>query len=205
MCPNKNIAPFQRSAMRKHKASDASASTQDRQAAPTFADYGIVVPVAHGGEWRTPCPQCSHTRKKKSDKCLSINVTKGIWYCHHCGWKGALKQQTPYAVTPTAKHSQNAIDGALKITRAHERGDLVDDRLLAKAKAILQRIPPHAQKMSHRAQQEYDAMILKRAADACRNYQLIISTCDECGQPYDENATFPGSRHCMKCHAMAGA
>ncbi|MCV5968683.1 hypothetical protein, partial [Lactococcus petauri] len=42
------------------------------------------------GEAQCLCPQCSHTRKKKTDKCLSVNLDKGNWFCHHCGWKGAL-------------------------------------------------------------------------------------------------------------------
>jgi len=34
------------------------------------------------------CPKCSHTRKKKSDPCLSVDIEKGMYNCHNCGWKG---------------------------------------------------------------------------------------------------------------------
>lgn len=36
------------------------------------------------GEVNTICPICSHTRKKKTDKCLGINLSKGIAHCNHC-------------------------------------------------------------------------------------------------------------------------
>lgn len=38
------------------------------------------------------CPQCSHTRKKKTDPCLSVSFTdEAILYnCHNCGWSGAI-------------------------------------------------------------------------------------------------------------------
>jgi twinkle protein len=58
----------------------------------TFADYGIEV-SSGSGKTKTTCPQCSHTRKKKKAKCLSINLTEGIWYCHHCGWSGSLNNK----------------------------------------------------------------------------------------------------------------
>jgi twinkle protein len=34
------------------------------------------------------CPQCSHTRKKKTDPCLSVDVMKGMYNCHNCSWSG---------------------------------------------------------------------------------------------------------------------
>lgn len=56
----------------------------------TFSDFGIVLPPGATGEVRTTCPRCSHTRKKKTDKCLGINVSEGVWVCNHCGWTGNL-------------------------------------------------------------------------------------------------------------------
>lgn len=53
----------------------------------TFSDYGIQI---ESGQTRTFCPQCSPTRKKSYDKCLSVDTEKGVWYCHHCGWHGGL-------------------------------------------------------------------------------------------------------------------
>jgi len=55
-----------------------------------FIDFGIEIPSGRSGEIDTTCPQCSHTRKKKTARCLSVNVDKGTWFCAHCGWSGGL-------------------------------------------------------------------------------------------------------------------
>ncbi len=57
-----------------------------------FAEFGIEIYNRHGGENHTTCPKCSPDRKKKRVKCLSVNVDKGVWVCHHCGWSGSLKE-----------------------------------------------------------------------------------------------------------------
>ena len=57
----------------------------------SFLDYGISVTGA-SGEVKTTCPKCSFTRKKKNDRCLSVNLDKEIWNCFHCGWKGSVKK-----------------------------------------------------------------------------------------------------------------
>lgn len=56
----------------------------------TFADFGIVVPAHVTGECDVTCPQCSAERKNRKARCLSVNVAKGAWTCHHCGWSGGL-------------------------------------------------------------------------------------------------------------------
>jgi twinkle protein len=82
-----------------------------------FAYYNIELP--HGktaGEVQTICPQCSHTRKKKTDKCLSINLDKKTWFCHHCNWKGAIIERTNEIkyVRPEWKNNTNLPDKVLK-------------------------------------------------------------------------------------------
>lgn len=57
----------------------------------TWADLGIDVPLGQGGEYRTTCPACSHTRHNKHDRCLAVNLDKGAALCHHCGESFALK------------------------------------------------------------------------------------------------------------------
>jgi twinkle protein len=60
----------------------------------TYLDFGIDLKTSRvSGEVVTTCPQCSHTRKKKKDKCLSVNLDKKTWHCHHCSWSGVLKEQ----------------------------------------------------------------------------------------------------------------
>lgn len=38
------------------------------------------------------CPQCSHTRKNKTDPCLSVTYTDTavLYKCHNCGWSGVV-------------------------------------------------------------------------------------------------------------------
>ena len=57
----------------------------------TFADAGIHINEAHSGNTKTTCPKCSDTRINKDNLCLSVNVDKGTWFCHHCEWKGSVR------------------------------------------------------------------------------------------------------------------
>lgn len=82
-----------------------------------LAEKGIHLPKLSIGEYRVLCPECSHTRKKKNDKCLSVTVKSGsdgaVWYCHHCEWTGGVSdepfrglqegQVTSRAITPPEK------------------------------------------------------------------------------------------------------
>jgi hypothetical protein len=42
------------------------------------------------GEQRTICPECSHLRRKKKDRCLSVKIdADGAQFnCWHCGFHG---------------------------------------------------------------------------------------------------------------------
>lgn len=55
-----------------------------------FSDYGIFIPSGTSGHIRLTCPQCSPNRKKKYERCLSVDIDEGVWYCQHCGWHGGL-------------------------------------------------------------------------------------------------------------------
>jgi twinkle protein len=57
-----------------------------------FSDFGIDLGGRTGEEVKTVCPQCSHTRKKRSYPCLNVNTVKQVWHCHHCGWSGGLSK-----------------------------------------------------------------------------------------------------------------
>lgn len=60
----------------------------------TYEKYHISIPNGkRSGEVQTLCPECSHTRKKKTDKCLSVNLDKNVWICWNCGWSGFLKPE----------------------------------------------------------------------------------------------------------------
>jgi twinkle protein len=77
----------------------------------TFADYSIEIYGARSGNVKTLCPQCSHTRTKKTDPCLSVDIDKGVWHCHNCAWSGGLPPESeprPQVVqaAPTAPKPQ---------------------------------------------------------------------------------------------------
>lgn len=44
-----------------------------------------TIDVHKNGENQMICPECSSTRKKKTDKCFSFNLNKGAGRCNHCG------------------------------------------------------------------------------------------------------------------------
>ena len=56
----------------------------------TFEYYGIHLPFFPPVTLRTTCPRCSAGRKKKTQKCLSVDRGTGIWHCFHCGRSGTL-------------------------------------------------------------------------------------------------------------------
>lgn len=58
-----------------------------------YSDFNIDIGNKVSGQVYTICPQCSHDRKKKSNKCLGVNLDKGIWHCNHCDWKGSLNKK----------------------------------------------------------------------------------------------------------------
>lgn len=84
-----------------------------------YRDFNIDIRSSKtSGEVQCLCPQCSHTRKKKTDKCLSVNLDKQSWFCHHCAWAGGLvdnkKMDDVVYVKPAFKNntflSQKAVE-----------------------------------------------------------------------------------------------
>lgn len=52
-----------------------------------FHKYGIDTHGRTGGKIKTICPECNATRGHKGNKSFSIDLDKGVCYCHHCGYK----------------------------------------------------------------------------------------------------------------------
>jgi twinkle protein len=60
----------------------------------TYEEAGIEIPYGKStGQVYTTCPQCSEDRKKKKNKCLSINLDLGVWNCKNCNWKGSIHKK----------------------------------------------------------------------------------------------------------------
>lgn len=58
------------------------------------------------GNHNLTCPRCSHTRKDKTAKCLSVKIEEGgvaVWNCHHCFWKGAAGNVTSHREPTTLR------------------------------------------------------------------------------------------------------
>lgn len=71
----------------------------------SFEDAGINLPYNASGEVDVLCPECSGTRRKSREKCLSVNVGEGVWHCHNCGWDGRiwLPERPIFAKRPAHK------------------------------------------------------------------------------------------------------
>lgn len=69
---------------------------------------------------KTVCPKCSHTRKKKNDPCLSVDVVTGVYNCHNdsCDFQGGVadtyqKSEKVYTVpkfTNTTDLNENKVN-----------------------------------------------------------------------------------------------
>jgi hypothetical protein len=69
----------------------------------SFLELGIHVDETKVGNQKIPCPKCSPDRKNREDPCLSVNVDEDVYNCHHCGWKGSIKNK-----------NENGNNGSLK-------------------------------------------------------------------------------------------
>ena len=63
--------------------------------AELLLEHGIRPAHHTDGNQKLPCPECSHTRKHRSDLCLSLTINRGhaLWKCHHCEWSGGVKER----------------------------------------------------------------------------------------------------------------
>ena len=60
----------------------------------------------HSGKYL--CPECSHTRKNKHDRCLSVTIkTEGVvYYCHHCNAKGGEFYEKTYRKSDSVRSKE---------------------------------------------------------------------------------------------------
>ena len=49
--------------------------------------HGIDISKIRGGKGF--CPKCHDSRKNRNDRELSVDIDRGLFNCHHCGFKGS--------------------------------------------------------------------------------------------------------------------
>lgn len=71
-------------------------------------ELGINLKGRTSGTIKTLCPECSHTRKKKNDPCLFVNIDNGIYQCYNCEWHGVIKKEshTKHYEVPVVNNSE---------------------------------------------------------------------------------------------------
>ncbi|UAK25850.1 toprim domain-containing protein [Sphingomonas nostoxanthinifaciens] len=71
----------------------------DRQSVTEKLAHEGIRPRNHGeGNQKLTCPKCSHTRRDKSDPCLSLTISHdgAVWKCHNCEWSGGVYDRDPH-------------------------------------------------------------------------------------------------------------
>lgn len=56
----------------------------------TWSELNINLKGRNNGKFKTLCPKCSHTRRKKSDPCLYVDIDSGVYKCYNCDFKGSV-------------------------------------------------------------------------------------------------------------------
>ena len=153
-----------------------------------YSDFGIKLNSSKtNGEVVTTCPQCSHTRKKSKDKCLSVNLTKRVWNCNHCGWKGSLRPEIEKVVyfKPEWKNKTELSEKAVKWFEG--RG--ISQRTLKEMKISEgKEWMPQTQKEENTVQFNYfegETLINTKYRDGAKNFKLVK---DADKIPYNVNA-----------------
>jgi twinkle protein len=81
---------------------------------------------------RSLCPECSHTRKKKSDKCLAWDKKENRGYCHNCltAFFVFSPHEAKQYVCPEWQNKTNLTDQAVK----YFEGRMISQKTLIKAR-----------------------------------------------------------------------
>lgn len=75
------------------------------------------------GDHHATCPRCSHLRRKKTQRCLSVTVTTEavLWRCWHCDYRGGLNLDDTQSRSPALAHR----GAAHRSERRPTHGDLL--------------------------------------------------------------------------------
>ena len=102
---------------------------------------GIALGNRQAGEIKTICPACSHHRKNKSEKCLSVNIDLGVFNCHHCDFKGSVNSKPQKIYTKPLARLENLSKKALSFFEG--RGISNDTTLRMKVTESSEWMPQH--------------------------------------------------------------
>jgi twinkle protein len=72
-----------------------------------LSEEGIQLRNDAPGDHKVVCPRCSHTRRKKTDPCLSVTIqpdNRAVWKCHHCEFQGGTGGQRNKEWRPVQKN-----------------------------------------------------------------------------------------------------
>ena len=89
------------------KLGEGTKSSREPRARATAQELlnsnGIYLKNYNLGNHASTCPKCSHDRKKKKTKCLSVKIDNdgACWHCNHCEWSGPEKGQRRTNDRPT--------------------------------------------------------------------------------------------------------
>jgi hypothetical protein len=82
-----------------------------------------------GINYTSTCPQCSHTRKKRGAKCLSIRIDAdgegATWYCNHCEWSDGVR--THHNKSYSARSISNVRLESTKVSKIETPQRFFDD------------------------------------------------------------------------------
>src|SRR5580693_8250609 len=67
------------------------------------------------------CPKCSPNRRHDKEPCLAVTIiqNRAAWFCHHCGYKGAIKLHQDQRITPIMTTARQPI--AINMVNSPER------------------------------------------------------------------------------------
>ncbi|WP_101688341.1 bifunctional DNA primase/helicase [Dysgonomonas massiliensis] len=91
-----------------------------------FDSVGISIPNGRTmGKVKVRCPKCAHNRRNKADKSLSVDLERGLYNCHYCGWSGRVadgkeKEFKPEPKTYTKPVWNNSTDLSDKVVQWFE-------------------------------------------------------------------------------------
>lgn len=73
-----------------------------------MSDWNNIRILSKEPQFKTTCPLCSHSRKNKTERCLSVNQNDGVAYCHNCGATITRDKDTTWQGEITTKRKPKA-------------------------------------------------------------------------------------------------